>query len=215
MVSGRHERRGNRRIRYAKRVGPRAGRKAVNDELIPALPARLVNRGNIVARAQHPECTGITFASSFDCGLRHGFRCRPAGTIVNRGNLGEGLAADTGVRPTIARNAARGSNALRPAISPRVIAGAIAFVLATIAGCSNNTHNLGTAPLRRVAAADPWAAFSSNPRVGQILAGACFDCHSEQGTAAWYVRMAPSYWFSDSAREDLNFTDWKDYDAHR
>ena len=27
--------------------------------------------------------------------------------------------------------------------------------------------------------------------------------------------MAPSYWFSNSARADLNFTNWKDYDAHR
>lgn len=55
----------------------------------------------------------------------------------------------------------------------------------------------------------------SNPQVAQILASSCFDCHSEEGTAAWYVKIAPSYWFSRSAKENLNFTDWQDYDADR
>jgi Haem-binding domain len=124
------------------------------------------------------------------------------------------LAVDTGVKPTIAKNDARGRNAPCPGISQRLVAGAIAVTLAAIAGCSSNSHNIGDAGIP-AAAPNPWTAFSSNPQVAQILASSCFDCHSEEGTAAWYVKIAPSYWFSGSAREDLNFTNWKDYDAHR
>ncbi len=29
------------------------------------------------------------------------------------------------------------------------------------------------------------------------------------------MKIAPSYWFSRSARENLNFTKWTDYDARR
>ena len=94
----------------------------------------------------------------------------------------------------------------------------IAVAMVAVAGCSSNSHRIdkNAAPPGVVAARrSPWAAFSSNPQVAQILAGACFDCHSEEGNAAWYVKIAPSYWFSRSARENLNFTNWKDYDARR
>jgi heme-binding protein len=99
------------------------------------------------------------------------------------------------------------------AIMPRLIAGAMALMLAMTAGCSSNSHNLVPAPNR--AAANSSAAFSSNPQVAQILASSCFDCHSEAGTAPWYVKIAPSYWRSGSARDDLNFTDWQDYGENR
>jgi hypothetical protein len=92
---------------------------------------------------------------------------------------------------------------------------AIAITLALTSGCSSNSHRIDTPTLPPVATGNPWTAFSSNPQVAQILASSCFDCHSEAGTAAWYVKIAPSYWWSGSARENLNFTDWKDYDANR
>ncbi len=95
------------------------------------------------------------------------------------------------------------------------MAGTIAIALAMAAGCSSNSRNTNTPALPAAAAPNPWVAFSSNPQVTQILASSCFDCHSEAGTAAWYVKIAPSYWWSGSARENLNFTDWKDYDTHR
>jgi mono/diheme cytochrome c family protein len=123
---------------------------------------------------------------------------------------------DTGARPTIAKDDARGRNAPCHRNSRWLIVGAIAIALATLAGCSSNSHKIDATPLPAAAVApDPWAVISSNPQVAQILASACSDCHSEEGRAAWYVKMAPSYWFSGSARRNLNFTNWKDYDEHR
>jgi Haem-binding domain len=127
--------------------------------------------------------------------------------------LGMGLAIDKAVTPWIAQNDARGRNAPYLGITPRLIAGAIALTLAMTAGCSSNSHNIAAAP--PPAAANSWTAFSSNPQVVQILASSCFDCHSEAASAAWYVKIAPSYWWSGSARENLNFTAWQDYDEHR
>lgn len=89
------------------------------------------------------------------------------------------------------------------------------ITLAVTWGCSSNSHNGADAQSPPLAAANPWAVLSSNPQVVQILASSCFDCHSEAGTASWYVKIAPSYWFSRSAKENLNFTDWNDYDALR
>lgn len=87
----------------------------------------------------------------------------------------------------------------------------------TAAGCSSNSHGVGDDGISATTAPAPdhWTAFTSNPQVVQILTSSCFDCHSEQSTAAWYVKMAPSYWFSGSAKENLNFTNWQDYDADR
>src|SRR5579863_8276401 len=124
-----------------------------------------------------------------------------------------GLAANKGVKPTIAKDDDRSRNAPHARIALRVIAGAMALALAMTAGCSSNSHNIAAAP--PPAAVNPWEAFSSNPQVVEILTSSCFDCHSEASTAAWYVKIAPSYWWSGSARENLNFTDWKDYDEHR
>jgi Haem-binding domain len=117
------------------------------------------------------------------------------------------------VEPTIAKNAARGRSTPSLLISQTLIAVAMVAVV----GCSSNSHNItkAAAPLPEAAASSPATAFSSNPQVTRILTSACFDCHSEEGRAAWYVKIAPSYWFSRSARENLNFTDWKDYDARR
>jgi hypothetical protein len=123
------------------------------------------------------------------------------------------LALHMAVEPTIAKNAARGRSTPSLLISQTLIAVAMVAVV----GCSSNSHNItkAAAPLPEAAASSPATAFSSNPQVTRILTSACFDCHSEEGRAAWYVKIAPSYWFSRSARENLNFTDWKDYDARR
>jgi len=134
--------------------------------------------------------------------------------MVTKVALREGLGLHTAVEPTIERNDARGRSAPSLLISQTLIAVAMVAVV----GCSSNSHSIAKAeaPLPEVAAAsNPWTAFSSNPEVTQILASSCFDCHSEEGRAAWYVKIAPSYWFSESARKNLNFSDWKDYDAQR
>ena len=125
----------------------------------------------------------------------------------------EGLALHTAVEPTIAKNDAHVRGALSLLISPTLIA----IAMVAVVGCSSNSHNIDRSvpPPEAAGAANPRAAFSSNPEVAQILASSCFDCHSEEGRAAWYVKLAPSYWFAGSARENLNFTDWRDYDAQR
>ena len=91
-----------------------------------------------------------------------------------------------------------------------------ALALAAIFGCASNSRDLSKVetplPPATIASPDPWTAFTSNPQVAQILASSCFDCHSEQHQASWYVKIAPSYWFSGSARKNLNFTHWRDYD---
>jgi hypothetical protein len=125
---------------------------------------------------------------------------------------------DARITPTVVRNDARGRNAPSRSILRLLFVEAIALAIAAAVGCSSNSHNFSTVetPFPATSAApDPWTAFSSNPQVSQILAGSCFDCHSEQGGAAWYVKIAPSYWFKESARQNLNFTNWQDYDAER
>jgi hypothetical protein len=149
------------------------------------------------------------------CGtVRGGYRGRLGSGYGDESRLAGGLGLHTAVEPTIGRNDARGRSAPSLLISQTLIAVAMVAVV----GCSSNSHSIAKAeaPLPEVAAAsNPWTAFSSNPEVTQILASSCFDCHSEEGRAAWYVKIAPSYWFAGSARENLNFTNWKDYDAQR
>ena len=131
------------------------------------------------------------------------------------------FSVETRVKPLITGHDARGWSASSLGVSQRLIAGAIAITLAAGAGCSSNTHSL---PAARASSPTPQTtslnsrsrtAISSNPEVKQILTSACFDCHSEEGNPAWYVKMAPSYWFAGSARDDLNFTDWNEYDEQR
>lgn len=125
---------------------------------------------------------------------------------------------DTGVKPTVAKNDARGRSAPCLVIPQLLIAGAMAVSIAAGVGCSSNSRNLTKAEARfpaNAASRNPWAAFSSNAQVAQILSSSCFDCHSEEGNAAWYVKIAPSYWFSGAARKNLNFTTWQDYNAQR
>jgi hypothetical protein len=129
---------------------------------------------------------------------------------------GEGSAVETG--SPIVRNDANERRARRRFISRLLIVEAIAIAVVAGVGCSSNSHSLSkaeTPPAAATPSHDQWTAFSSNPQVVQILADSCFDCHSEQSNASWYVKIAPSYWFSGSARENLNFTNWKDYDAQR
>lgn len=85
---------------------------------------------------------------------------------------------------------------------------AIAFMIA--AGCSSRERNPASA-------APPPAntGFTADPQVREIVTASCFDCHAEAEPSAWYVRVAPSYWFSDSARQALNFSQWADYDSAR
>ncbi len=88
----------------------------------------------------------------------------------------------------------------------------IVLAFAIAAGCSIRERNPAAAAIPP--AADT-ASFTADPQVREIVTASCFDCHAEAAPSAWYVRVAPSYWFSDSARQALNFSQWGDYDAAR
>ena len=51
--------------------------------------------------------------------------------------------------------------------------------------------------------------------VGNTVARACGNCHSNQTTLPWYAHIAPVSWWIEShirqGREALNFSDWTKY----
>jgi hypothetical protein len=49
--------------------------------------------------------------------------------------------------------------------------------------------------------------------VNAILVRSCYGCHSTEGTTPWYATISPTYLAANSAREVLNFSAWRDYDA--
>jgi len=59
------------------------------------------------------------------------------------------------------------------------------------------------------------AAAAATLQPPEALVTACYDCHSDQGASVWNVRLAPTYWFAGSARKDLDFSAWTQYDAGR
>jgi hypothetical protein len=55
--------------------------------------------------------------------------------------------------------------------------------------------------------------------VKAILKTSCNDCHSNTTVYPWYSYIQPSAWFLkghiDDGRKELNFSDWKTYDAKK
>jgi hypothetical protein len=44
----------------------------------------------------------------------------------------------------------------------------------------------------------------------------CFDCHSDQKSGPWNIKLAPSYLFGlNGARASLNFAEWHSYSVDR
>ena len=58
-------------------------------------------------------------------------------------------------------------------------------------------------------------AVSNEPQVNAILEQSCYECHSNGGSAPWYAAVSPTYLAASSAREVLNFSDWRSYDAQK
>ena len=60
-------------------------------------------------------------------------------------------------------------------------------------------------PVRRE---PPW----DRPETRELVARACFDCHSNEVRWPWYSHVAPVSWLVqhdvDEAREHLNFSEW-------
>jgi hypothetical protein len=51
--------------------------------------------------------------------------------------------------------------------------------------------------------------------IGQMIKGACYDCHSNHTKHPWYTSIQPVGWWIRGhyrgARMNLNFSEWKDY----
>ncbi len=52
--------------------------------------------------------------------------------------------------------------------------------------------------------------------VAMLLKNSCYNCHSNESEYPWYSYVAPASWLVAKdvreAREELNFSTWKDYD---
>lgn len=59
----------------------------------------------------------------------------------------------------------------------------------------------------------------TSPEVKALLKRACYDCHSNETTWPWYSNVAPISWLVidhvNEGREELNFSEWKSYEAKR
>jgi hypothetical protein len=87
------------------------------------------------------------------------------------------------------------------------------LMLALIAFGSSLSRKQTTATpdVRDYRYADPFRG----SEVGNTLARACGDCHSNQTRLPWYGHVAPISWWIQShvreGREELNFSDWTRY----
>lgn len=57
--------------------------------------------------------------------------------------------------------------------------------------------------------------FPAPANIERLLAGACYDCHSNATRWPWYSRIAPLSWIIvrhvTNGREELNFSEWDTY----
>lgn len=81
-------------------------------------------------------------------------------------------------------------------------------------------------PAKNQAAAAPFAgpdditiAHPPPPEVRQILAAACYDCHSNHTRYPWYAEIQPASWWLArhvrDGRQALNFSEFNAYSAKR
>ena len=51
-----------------------------------------------------------------------------------------------------------------------------------------------------------------SPQTRELVAGACFDCHSNETNWPWYTNVAPASWLVENdvngGRSTLNFSEW-------
>ncbi len=81
-------------------------------------------------------------------------------------------------------------------------------------------------PMKNLSAAVPFtgkdditALHPPSPEVSQILATACYDCHSNHTRYPWYAEIQPvGWWLADhikDARRELNFSEFGTYPTKR
>jgi hypothetical protein len=84
--------------------------------------------------------------------------------------------------------------------------------LLAMAGCSGTSANTPVVSANGSAS----TLVSSNPAVERALETSCFDCHSDQKSGPWNIKLAPSYLFGlNGARASLNFAEWHSYSVDR
>lgn len=84
--------------------------------------------------------------------------------------------------------------------------------LLAIAGCSGTSANTPVVSANGSAS----TLVSSNPAVERALETSCFDCHSDQKSGLWNIKLAPSYLFGlNGARASLSFAEWHSYSVDR
>jgi hypothetical protein len=63
------------------------------------------------------------------------------------------------------------------------------------------------------------ALYPPPPAVKQLLATACYDCHSNHTRYPWYAQVQPVGWWLAShindAKDQLNLSEFGSYDEHR
>ncbi len=69
-----------------------------------------------------------------------------------------------------------------------------------------------------VGAADLAAVYAPPAEVRQLLATACYDCHSNRTRYLWYAQVQPVGWWLakhiNDGKDELNFSEFGDYTAH-
>lgn len=81
-------------------------------------------------------------------------------------------------------------------------------------------------PARNASLASPFASprditivFPPPPEVKQVLATACYDCHSNLTRYPWYANLQPAGWWLAShvndAKKELNFSEFAGYSSKR
>ena len=81
-------------------------------------------------------------------------------------------------------------------------------------------------PMKNLSAAVPFtgkdditALHPPSPEVSQILATACYDCHSNHTRYPWYAQVQPTGWWLarhiNDGKGALNFSEFGSYTAHR
>ena len=66
---------------------------------------------------------------------------------------------------------------------------------------------------------DATVVYPASAEVRQVLAAACYDCHSNRTTYPWYAEIQPVGWWLANhikdARRELNFSEFGAYSAQR
>jgi Haem-binding domain len=77
----------------------------------------------------------------------------------------------------------------------------------------------GLPPVENESAGDIIVSGLVGQEVVPVLKTSCYNCHSNATSYPWYAHVAPASWLIaydvKKGREELNFSNWQDYDYQR